>query len=105
MHKIKRSMWMGIVVLASFTILLTGPADFAAAAGKEAKIGLAFSMTGAAAGYGATQKNGVQLAVDEINAISGADGLKLIPIFDDDASTPSRASMCSISSSMPIKFR
>ncbi len=81
-------MWMGIIVLASFTILLTGSMDFAAAAGKETKIGLAFSMTGAAAGYGTTQKNGVQLAVDEINAIAGADGLKLIPIFDDDASTP-----------------
>ncbi len=79
---------MGFAVLMSLTILLTVPAGFAGAAGKEAKIGLAFSMTGGAAGYGSAQKNGVQLAVDEINAAAGAGGLKLIPVFDDDASTP-----------------
>ena len=88
MQEIKRSLWNGIAVLVSSALLLTIPAGVATAAGKEAKIGLAFSMTGAAAGYGSTQKNGVQLAVDEINAAAGADGLKLIPVFDDDASTP-----------------
>ena len=60
----------------------------ARAAAKEGKIGFAFSMTGAAAAYGATQKNGAQLAVDEINAAAGADGIKLVPLFEDDASTP-----------------
>jgi branched-chain amino acid transport system substrate-binding protein len=79
---------MGIAVLMSLALLMTVHTGVAAAAGKEAKIGLAFSMTGAAAGYGSTQKNGVQLAVDEINAAAGAGGLKLIPVFDDDASTP-----------------
>lgn len=88
MQKIKQNGWMGVMVLLSLVFLITMDAGSAAAAGKEAKIGLAFSMTGAAAGYGSTQKNGVQLAVDEINAAAGADGLKLIPIFEDDASTP-----------------
>jgi branched-chain amino acid transport system substrate-binding protein len=88
MQKNKRGIWMGIGVLLSLTLMSAGFTGIAAAAGKEAKIGLAFSMTGAAAGYGATQKNGVQLAMDEINAAAGADGLKLTPIFDDDASTP-----------------
>jgi branched-chain amino acid transport system substrate-binding protein len=88
MQNIKRRIWMGISILMSLALMLSVHAGVAAAAGKEAKIGLAFSMTGAAAGYGATQKNGVQLAVDEINAAAGADGLKLIPIFEDDASTP-----------------
>jgi branched-chain amino acid transport system substrate-binding protein len=60
----------------------------AGAAGKEAKIGFALSMTGGAAAYGATQKNGAQLAIDEINAAAGADGVRLVPLFDDDASTP-----------------
>ncbi|MFH0730212.1 MAG: ABC transporter substrate-binding protein [Pseudomonadota bacterium] len=88
MQKNKRSIWMGISVVLSLTLMLAVYPGVASAAGKEAKIGLAFSMTGAAAGYGATQKNGVQLAVDEINAAAGADGLKLVPIFEDDASTP-----------------
>lgn len=54
---------------------------------KEAKVGCAFSMTGGAAAYGATQKNGAQLAMEQINAAAG-DGLKLTLLFEDDASTP-----------------
>lgn len=88
MKRIKYRILMGMAVLLSFISILTLGSEVVQAAGKEAKIGLAFSMTGAAAGYGATQKNGVQLAVDEINTAAGADGLKLVPIFEDDASTP-----------------
>lgn len=88
MQKLKFSIKMCIMVAVSLTLIPGFLGGNALGAGKEAKIGLAFSMTGAAAGYGATQKNGVQLAVDEINAAAGADGLKLVPIFEDDASTP-----------------
>ncbi len=88
MQKNRSYIRTGISVLMSLMLILAVQIGAAVAAGKEAKIGLAFSMTGAAAGYGATQKNGVQLAVDEINAAAGADGLKLVPIFEDDASTP-----------------
>ncbi len=74
------------VVLVAVSAL--GGAHQAVAAAKEAKIGFALSMTGGAAAYGATQKNGAQLAIDEINAAAGADGPKLLALFDDDASTP-----------------
>jgi branched-chain amino acid transport system substrate-binding protein len=60
----------------------------ALAADKEAKVGFAFSMTGGAAAYGETQKNGAQLAVDEINAKAAQGDIKIVPIFDDDASQP-----------------
>ncbi|MDR3632116.1 MAG: ABC transporter substrate-binding protein [Desulfocapsaceae bacterium] len=70
-------------------ILLSGQlCTGAAAAVLEAKIGLALSMTGGAAAYGATQKQGAQLAVDEINAATGAAGIKVVPVFEDDASQP-----------------
>ncbi len=58
------------------------------AASGEAKIGFAFSMTGGAAAYGATQKKGAALAVEEINEASGPKGIKIVPIFEDDASVP-----------------
>jgi len=67
---------------------LTGIYSSAQASPKEAKIGFAFSMTGGAAAYGDMQKKGVQLAVDEINAQAGQDGIKIAPFFDDDASMP-----------------
>ena len=52
---------------------------------KTAKIGVALSLTGGGAQYGATQKNGVQLAVDEINA-GAVPGVKLDTVVDDDGS-------------------
>lgn len=51
------------------------------------KIGFVFSMTGGAAAYGATQKEGAELAVEQINAAAGG-GVKIAPIFEDDASVP-----------------
>jgi branched-chain amino acid transport system substrate-binding protein len=53
---------------------------------KTADIGVALSLTQAAAVYGVTQKNGVQLAADEINASGYIPAVKLNLIIDDDAS-------------------
>lgn len=77
-----------IAITVTTLLVLSAGISQSFAAGKEAKIGFAFSMTGGAAAYGETQKKGAQLAVDEINASAGPDGLKLAPIFDDDASVP-----------------
>ena len=78
-----------IIAVALVLILgLTGICSTALAAAKEAKIGFAFSMTGAAAAYGETQKNGALLAIDEINAQAAQDGIRIVPIFEDDASQP-----------------
>ncbi len=52
------------------------------------KIGFVLSMTGGAAVYGTSQKEGVSLAVDQINAAAGSKGLQIIPVFEDDASVP-----------------
>ena len=51
------------------------------------KIGFVFSMTGGAAVYGTSQKEGASLAIEQINAAAG-NGLKIIPVFEDDASVP-----------------
>jgi branched-chain amino acid transport system substrate-binding protein len=51
-----------------------------------AKLGFVFSMTGAGAVYGATQKNGAQLAMDEVNASGKLGGARLDGVFEDDAS-------------------
>lgn len=51
-----------------------------------ARVGFVFSMTGAGAVYGATQKNGAQLAIDEINASGQLGAGKIEGVFEDDAS-------------------
>ncbi|MFH1034431.1 MAG: ABC transporter substrate-binding protein [Pseudomonadota bacterium] len=76
-----------LIPLALTALALTAWGLPSAAQASEAKIGCAFSMTGGAAAYGATQKNGASLAMEQINA-AAAGGLKLTLLFDDDASTP-----------------
>jgi branched-chain amino acid transport system substrate-binding protein len=82
---LRTAMTVGVIMTA---LVMAGVGTPAHAAGKELKIGFALSMTGGAAVYGETQKNGAQLAIDEINAAAGQDGIKIVPIFDDDASQP-----------------
>jgi branched-chain amino acid transport system substrate-binding protein len=59
----------------------------AARAAETVKIGAALSMTGPAAVYGATQKAGIQAAVDELNKAGTLKGVKLEAVIEDDAST------------------
>jgi branched-chain amino acid transport system substrate-binding protein len=59
----------------------------ATGATKEVKVGVVLTLTGASAVYGMPQRNGVQLAVDEINAAGGIPGVKLVPVIEDDAGT------------------
>ena len=54
---------------------------------EKLKVGLVFSMTGGAAAYGASQKEGAQLAIDQINAAAGK-GMQIEAVFEDDASVP-----------------
>jgi branched-chain amino acid transport system substrate-binding protein len=53
---------------------------------RTVRIGAALSMTGDAAVYGATQKNGILQAVDEINAAKLLPGIKLEAVIEDDGS-------------------
>jgi branched-chain amino acid transport system substrate-binding protein len=90
---------VGAIVLALLLVLLAGcgaagtPAAGSggggqpvAAGGKQVKLGVVLSLTGDAQVYGATQRNGVQLAVDEINQSTFVPGIQLVPVFEDDAS-------------------
>ena len=88
MQRVKRFFEVGVIVL-----ILLGFMASSSFAGTELKpnevlVGFVFSMTGGAAAYGSTQKNGAQLAVDEINAAAGQSGIKISALFEDDASTP-----------------
>ncbi|HKK02142.1 MAG TPA: ABC transporter substrate-binding protein, partial [Desulfuromonadales bacterium] len=88
MNNVKRFVSLAVTACFGLTLVSGLLCSNVFAAAKEVKIGFALSMTGGAAAYGATQKNGAQLAVEEINAAAGANGLKIKAIFEDDASTP-----------------
>jgi branched-chain amino acid transport system substrate-binding protein len=54
---------------------------------KTLKAGAALSLTGAAAVYGNTQKNGIQAAVDAVNGSNSMNGVRIDVAVDDDASS------------------
>lgn len=69
-----------------------GKGDNGGTAGeKTLKIGLSGPLTGDAAQYGNGVKNGAQLAVDEINAAGGVNGIKLDFEMEDDEADSEKA--------------
>ena len=71
--------------------LTAGPALCA----EKFKVGIVFSMTGGAAAYGASQKEGAQLAIEQINAPPARDR-RSKPSSRTMPACRSRASTCSI---------
>lgn len=88
MDKIKRLLGIGLAGCLGLALTVGPLCSDVFAAGRVAKIGFCLSMTGGAAAYGATQKKGAELAVEQINKAAGAKGLKIDAIFEDDASKP-----------------
>jgi len=85
----KKGMILG---LAGFLILsLVGlNSDVASAAG-EIVIGNASSLTGTAAQYGISTYEGLEVAMDEINAAGGVLGKKIVILKGDDSGDPRQA--------------
>lgn len=68
---------------------LAGPAAFAQA--KTFKFGVVLPKTGAYSQYGDFIEHGMQVGVDEVNALGGINGRKVELVIRDDASNPGRA--------------
>lgn len=64
----------------------------AAAAPTEWKVGAYLSLSGAETGFGTSTKEGIELAVEEVNAKGGVKNKKIKIIFEDDKSNPQEAS-------------
>ena len=85
-----------LAVLVALTLVVT---CFAACGGNEKpsndanvlKIGFSGPLTGDYAQYGNGVKNGAQLAIDEINAAGGINGMKLELNAQDDEADPEKA--------------
>ncbi len=70
----------------------TAPQENGSASGeKEVLIGGIGPLTGDYANYGTAARNGAQIAVDEINAAGGVNGMKLVLNYQDSAGDPDSA--------------
>ncbi|MEZ5429566.1 MAG: ABC transporter substrate-binding protein [Pyrinomonadaceae bacterium] len=60
-------------------------------AGATIKVGIYADLSGATSSFGQSTKNGIELAIEEINANGGVLGKKLEPIIEDDQGRPEQA--------------
>ena len=79
---------LGVGALAA--VLAAGSAQLSAQENDPIKIGLSGALTGGDAILGQTQREGVMLAIDEINAAGGINGRQIEAIVEDEANDPSR---------------
>lgn len=82
------------VLVAAFIMLACAGIMFAGGAqdsGDTIKIGGIFPLSGPVAVYGVECRNGIQLAIDEINAAGGIDGKMIVLVAEDDEGNPEKS--------------
>ncbi|MBQ9237970.1 MAG: ABC transporter substrate-binding protein [Treponema sp.] len=85
----KKMVRVGIGVLATFFV--AGLVGCTQQDENTIRFGGVFSLTGSYAFYGAECKNGVDLAIQEINAAGGINGKQVVLISEDDEGNPDKA--------------
>src|ERR1700723_3240247 len=85
---LKNGMALGVFGGAGFPHIWIKNADLASAAGSEIKVGVLFSLTGTTAIIEESLNKATILAIEEINAAGGINGMKIVPIVEDPASDP-----------------
>ncbi|MEK7399320.1 MAG: penicillin-binding protein activator [Candidatus Poribacteria bacterium] len=76
-----------IIILALFSILLVGCGKLS----KNLKFGFIGPLTGPAAAWGIAQKNGIEIAVEELNSAGGINGRKVEIIYEDSQMDSNKA--------------
>jgi len=59
--------------------------------GEPIKVGVYGDLTGQTSSFGQSTKNGIELAVEEINAAGGVNGRKIVLVVEDDQGRPEQA--------------
>jgi len=80
---------VGSILLVALSLTIAGAVLPGCQPKGEIKIGTVFPLTGDAAVYGESLKNGIELAKEEINAKGGIKGRMINVIYEDDVNVPS----------------
>jgi branched-chain amino acid transport system substrate-binding protein len=88
-HKLKRKMWHLIAVI--FMIGILALSLVSCVENELIRVGFVAQLTGDQAELGVQERNGVQIAVDKINAKGGINGRPIELIVKDDKGTPKGA--------------
>ncbi len=79
---------VGVATAAGFPQIWIKNASLAYAAGGEIKVGVLYSLTGTTAIIETSLNQATILAIEEINAAGGINGMKVVPVIEDPASDP-----------------
>lgn len=84
---------LGLITSVFFTSCVQkgGDTNGTTSSGNTIKVGVYGDLTGQTSSFGQSTKNGIQLAVDEINAAGGIDGKKIEIVVEDDQGRPEQA--------------
>ena len=78
-------------ILFSFACVQKGGPGTNNAGGDTIKVGVYGDLTGQTSSFGQSTKNGIELAVEEINAAGGVNGKKIQLVIEDDQGRPEQA--------------
>ena len=78
-------------ILCSFACVQKGGTGGTTGGGDTIKVGVYGDLTGQTSSFGQSTKNGVELAVEEINAAGGVNGKKIQLVIEDDQGRPEQA--------------
>lgn len=78
-------------IFCSFSCVQKGGNGVATDTGDTIKVGVYGDLTGQTSSFGQSTKNGIELAVDEINNAGGINGKKIQLIVEDDQGRPEQA--------------
>ena len=91
MTKIFLSLSLVLSVLLSFACVDKSGNGTSGPAGDTIKVGVYGDLTGQTSSFGQSTKNGIELAVDEINNGGGVNGKKIELVVEDDQGRPEQA--------------
>lgn len=80
-----------LFILLSFAILLMGVSGCGKSQPKEIRIGIVSPLTGAGAAFGASGKNGADLAAEELNKKGGINGTPIRLLYEDSQLDPNKS--------------
>jgi len=87
MNKMTKTVLAGLVGFAAVALCCCGNSSSA----NKIKIGGIFPLSGDVAVYGVEARNGINLAIDEINAAGGVNGKQIVLISEDDEGDPAKS--------------
>ena len=91
MYRIFLAFSVAASMFLTFSCVSKGGPGTAGPAGDTIKVGVYGDLTGQTSSFGQSTKNGIQLAVDEINGAGGVMGKKIELVIEDDQGRPEQA--------------